>query len=244
MIEEQPVEAVDFDAVARRLAGEVAGEPGWRGWRRVNTLLDLFGLYRLTPASRTRIAAALAGAGLEADPSIERAKRHETVRLTLAGERKVSTVAGLSATKVIRFFDAVPGERPREVELAEAGHADGVLVVDLDVLTVEADDAEKALVRLCGPSMTRAIVDDLLSADARPKTVRFDDERVRLVATIHVAAEEHDGSDGALRASKAGRLVFRPVELAVGQGWVVVARHKGGVYEAASEVGQCDPLAL
>jgi len=91
--------------------------------------------------------------------------------------------------------------------------------------------------------MTRHIVDDLLSADARPKTIRFDDEDVRLVATVHVGAEEHDGS-GEERASKAGHLVFRPVEIAVGQGWVVIARHKGGVYQAATEVAQCDPLPL
>jgi Mg2+ and Co2+ transporter CorA len=244
VIEETAPDTADFASVAHRLAGEIGDEPGWRGWRRVNTLLDLFGLYRLTPDTRTRIAAALADAKLEAEPPIERVKRHETVRLTLKGDRKVSTVAGLSATKVIRFFDAVPGQRLREIELSEAGHADGVLVIDLDVLTVDAEDAEKALGRMCGAAMTRTIVDDLLSADARPKTVRFDDEGVRLVATIHVTAEEHEGSADPERASKAGGLVFRPVELAVGDRWVVIARHKGGVYRAASEVGQCDPLAL
>jgi Mg2+ and Co2+ transporter CorA len=232
---------VDFAAVARTLAGEIGDEPGSRGWRRVTTLLDEFGLYRLTTDTRARIAVALADAGLEADPPIERAQRHETVRLTLPGERRISTVDNLVATKMIRFFDAVPGEAIREIELAQAGSADGVLLVDLDVLTVDAGDAEKALARACGADISRAVVDDLLSADPRPKTIRFGDGGVRLVATVHVSAEEHEVPSS---ESKAGSLVFRPVEIAVGDGWVVIARHKGGVYHGATEIAQTDPLPL
>src|SRR3954447_22802935 len=102
----------------------------------------------------------------------------------------MSTVAGLSATKVIRFYDASPGDPIREIELSQTGETTGVLLIDLDVLTVDAADADEGLGRVCGPSMTRAIVDDLLTADVRPKTVRFEDDRFRLVSTIHVAAEE------------------------------------------------------
>src|SRR3954469_22412962 len=143
--EDALAEPVDFAAMARTLAGEIGAEPGSRGWRRVTTLLDLFGLYRLTTDSRARLAIALAGGGREADPPIEAAKRHETVRLTLPGERRAATVDGLVPTKMIRFFDAPPGEPIREIEMAQAGSADGVLLVDLDVLTVDAADAEKAL---------------------------------------------------------------------------------------------------
>ncbi|MEA2448972.1 MAG: hypothetical protein QOG63_904 [Thermoleophilaceae bacterium] len=233
--------AVDYRAVAHRLADEIRAEPGWRGWRRVTTLLDEFGLYRMTTDVRERVSAALAEAGLEVQPPLAEAKRHETLRLSLEGDGQVSTITGLSATKVIRVYDCVPGRPLEEIELSAAANAEGVLLIDLDVQTIDPQDAEKALLRVCGPTARREIVDDLLSADPRPKTVRFHDDAVRLVATIHVAAEEFEGEG---RVSKAGRLVFRPVELAAGDGWLAICRHKGGVYDGATEVAQVEPLGL
>jgi Mg2+ and Co2+ transporter CorA len=240
----EPTAPTDYDEVARTLAGEIRTEPGWRGWRRVTTLLDEFGLYRLTNESRAQIGAALSAAGLESSPPLSEVKRHETVRLSLAADRRLSTVTGLSATRVIRFFDFRPGEPARELELTEAKSATGVLWIDLDVATVDVDDAEKALQRVCGEAMKREIVDDLLSADPRPKTVRFSDDRVRLVASVHISAEEHEDSANETRLSKAGRLVFRPVEIAAGDRWLVTCRHVGGVYEGATEIGQTSPLPL
>lgn len=230
--------------VAAGLAEEVRAEPGFRGWRRMTTLLDLFGHYRLTPDTRDLIANALAGANLHAEPDIHDVHRHETVRLTVEEEQRLSTVEGLFATKVIRFFDWVPGERPRELELNAADAAQGVLWVDIDVLTADAEDVHKALARVCGRELSREIVDDLLEADQRPKVVRFPHDEVRLVASLHVAAEEYEAGAADAEVSKAGRLVFRPIEIAAGDGWIVTSRHKGGRYEGGREVGQVDPLPL
>src|SRR3954454_22917323 len=94
---------VDYSAVAHRLADEIRREPGWRGWRRATTLLDEFGLYRLTPQGRERVAAALAGAGLEVQPPLAKAKRHETLRLSLEGDGRLSPIRGVSATKDLRM---------------------------------------------------------------------------------------------------------------------------------------------
>src|SRR3954471_15396911 len=130
---------VDYSAVAHRLAEEIRTEPGWRGWRRVTTLLDEFGLYRLTPEGRERVAAALAGAGLDVQPPLAKAKRHETLRLSLEGDGRLSTISGLSATKVIRIYDCLPGRPLKEIELSQAADAEGILLVDLDVQTIDPD---------------------------------------------------------------------------------------------------------
>lgn len=229
-------------AVATALAAEVQAEPGWRSWRKVTTLLDRFGLYRLTPAGRARIAGALAGAGLHADPAIEDAHLHQTVRLSLEGaaEGRVSTLQGLAATHMIRVFEWAPREQPREIGLADAASSPHPIWIDLDVLTIDADDAAKAVARICGPSASRELVDDLLSADPRPKVVRLPGDSARLVASLHIEAEDRADE----RESKAGRLVFRPVEIAVGEGWLITCRHTGGVYEGAGETGGREPLAL
>jgi hypothetical protein len=52
-------------------------------WRKVTTLLDLFGAYRLTTDVRRRIADALSQANLIPKPPIEEVERFETVRLAL-----------------------------------------------------------------------------------------------------------------------------------------------------------------
>jgi Mg2+ and Co2+ transporter CorA len=238
-----PAAAPDYRAAAQRLAAEVRAEPSQRTWRRVTSLLDMFGQYRLTAEVRTRVAEALDEAELDAEPAIEDVHRHDTVRLSARGDRKISTVSRMTATKMLRIFEWLPGRRPREIELAAAREAEGVIWVDLDVLTVEAEDAEKALDRVGAEGVTRELIDDLLSADQRPKVQRFDGDSVRLVATVQVTAEEVEASDDAV-ASKAGRLVFRPLEIAAGERWIVTARHRGGVYRGATEVDQRDPLPL
>jgi Mg2+ and Co2+ transporter CorA len=232
---------VDYSAVAHRLADEIRAEPGWRSWRRVTSLLDEFGLFRLTADTRARLGRSLAEVGIDVQPPLATVKRHETIRLSLEGDGRLSTLSGLSATKMVRLFDCVPGAPLREVDLARAHEAEGVLLVDLDVVVLDAEDAEKALQRVCAEGITRAMVDDLLAADPRPKVARFLGDEVRLVSTVHVTAEEYEGP---ARASKAGRLVFHPVELAAGDGWLVISRHRGGVYDGANEVDQVEPLPL
>jgi hypothetical protein len=70
---------------AERLADEVKHSTGSRRtWRRVTTLLRLFGpTYRLTDSVRQRIADALDDAGLVCEPPFREVERYGTVRLTL-----------------------------------------------------------------------------------------------------------------------------------------------------------------
>src|SRR3954465_7691547 len=67
---------------AAALAEQVKASADGVTWRKMTTLLDLFGAYRLTTEVRRRIATALDQAGLDAKPAIADTERFETVRLT------------------------------------------------------------------------------------------------------------------------------------------------------------------
>src|SRR3954454_19166615 len=74
-------------ATAAALAQQVAASADGVTWRKVTTLLDLFGAYRLTTDVRRRIASALEAADLIAKPPISDVQRFETVRLALNLDR-------------------------------------------------------------------------------------------------------------------------------------------------------------
>src|ERR1700709_1881226 len=85
-IEEAPVTISNGGtdaATAAALARQVAASADGVTWRKTTTLLDLFGVYRLTAEVRERIATALLLAGLTAKPPIAELQRFETVRLAL-----------------------------------------------------------------------------------------------------------------------------------------------------------------
>src|SRR4051812_566844 len=89
-VEEAPTPPPDqptSDAqVAAALAEQVKASADGVTWRKMTTLLDLFGAYRLTTKVRERIATALSEAGLDPKPLIADAERFETIRLTVHEE--------------------------------------------------------------------------------------------------------------------------------------------------------------
>ena len=61
----------EYKRVADGLAEEVRASPASRRtWRKVTTLLSMFGVHRLTEPVRDRIGEALEQAGLMADPPL------------------------------------------------------------------------------------------------------------------------------------------------------------------------------
>src|SRR3954464_14720771 len=76
-----PDQGASDPEVAAALAKQVKASADGVTWRKMTTLLDLFGAYRLTTDVRHRIATALEQAGLDAKPQIADAERFETVRL-------------------------------------------------------------------------------------------------------------------------------------------------------------------
>jgi len=236
--------------VARHLAAEVREAAGRRRtWRKVTTLLDLFGQHRLTPSVRARMAEALTEAGLDAEPPIEELDRYQTVRLTVSGDgdrpvgadKAASPTSGTSPSGGILSLEAWgPGQAPRRVSLAEASSTQDPVWVDIDADSAHPQEIYDLMAPLCGESLTREMVDDLVDADPLPKVRRYsDDGKVRSVSSIEVTACELEAEPTS--ASTAGALVFQLVEFLCFDRWLVTCWHRRRVYRGAEEVAEEDP---
>ena len=236
--------------VASELADEVEAAEGSRTWRKVTTLLDLFGAHRLSPEVRARIGAAVEAAGLEIKPGLDEVERFETVRVALAGTdeelaqrgrtRSLSHVApvteaitasewwGEGVTLVDNVFAIPPSARtPRKVRW-----------FDVDVLHIEAQDAFDSISPFC-PGLTMEVFLDLFRVDPQPSTRTYPGG-VRFVSAFSVAAEESTAPEEEIN-SKTGALVFQLVEVLTGDGWMVSAWHRSKSYEGGDRIGEGAP---
>jgi Mg2+ and Co2+ transporter CorA len=229
---------------AEELAATIAAAPHRRTWRRVTTLLDDFDLFSLTPEVRERLDGALTAAGVRVDPPLSHANRHDTLRLSLLGDERQSSMADLAdVSEVVTLTRWRPGEAPVPIALTDADAAEDVLWFDVNVLLADVDAVMDLVAPHCKGQLTRAAVHDLLDLDPRPKVTHYGDD-VRAVSTLRVEANEpeHGGEDP--EASKAGTLSFQVVEIAAGDGWLVTTRHKAGIYRGSHEEARGDPAEL
>src|SRR4051794_32479110 len=137
-----PVSAQDL-AAARQLADEVAASTGSRRtWRKVTTMLELFGVYRLTGAVRERIAQALDEAGLIADPPFREVERYGTIRLALRDHAGSASPEGPEDTATSEQIIGVtawrPGAAPEALAATAPPPTGAVLWIDVDVTRVNA----------------------------------------------------------------------------------------------------------
>ncbi len=235
-------------AVAQQLADEVRAIDEGMTWRKVTTLLDRFGAYRLTPEVRSRISHALAAAELQVKPPMDDVQRFETVRLSVleaeaAGQGRTRTMSHVvPVDQAIRVTEWCPGERGRERRLFEAAPPEGPLWIDLDVGHTEPDVVFATLEPLC-PGLTVEMLDELFTVDPRPKVAEYDDDGdLRFVSAFSVHAEESERGGSDAEASKAGALVFQLVEIAAGRGWLITSWHRSKRYEGAEEIDEGAPL--
>jgi Mg2+ and Co2+ transporter CorA len=238
-------------AAAEAFAVQVRASDDGVAWRKVTTLLDHFGAYRLTPRVRGQIASALAEAGLEAKPSIGQVERYETVRLSLreveaAGDgeergrsRTASRMLPISDTLRISRWRA--GAVPEREQLFAAGAGDGVQWFDVDVIHTEPDVVFEALEPLC-PGLTEQMVQDLFTVDPRPHVHSYDDApTLRFLSAFAVRAEEVEDGPAGADSSKAGALRFQLVEILSGDGWLITCWHRSRRYEGAEEIAEGRP---
>jgi hypothetical protein len=238
--------------VATVLAEEVTATEIGKTWRKVTTLLDLFGAYRLTPEVRARLGEALAGAGLAVKPSLVEVERFETVRLSFLADEPISgrDARARSLSFLAPITDAVwatewhPGVGPSDVSLLdpeEVAKRRGVLWVDVDVLHTEPDAVFEMLSPSC-PGLTRESVGHLFSVDPLPR-VRAYGERgsTRFISAFGVIAEEGVQGGDDPDWSKAGALVFQLVELLSGDDWLITCWHRSRRYEGAEEIEELPP---
>lgn len=237
-------------ATANALKQHVTASADGVTWRKMTTLLDLFGVYRLTTEVRTRIAHALDEAGLDAKPPITEAQRFETVRLARKEDAQDADDTGRARTmsRILPIQDVLevtewrPGQQPTAANLfALSPGADAVRWFHVDVIHSEPDMIFEALDPVC-PGLTEQMVVDLFTVDPRPYVHSYDDEpTLRMVSAFAVHADESEEGASDADASKAGALVFQLVEMLAGEGWMITCWHRSKRYEAAEEIAEGEP---
>jgi hypothetical protein len=239
---------------AAALAEQVKASADGVTWRKMTTLLDLFGAYRLTTNVRERITTALTNAGLDAKPLIAEAERFETVRLTAhedtsedddehdprSRSRTMSRL--LPIDDVLEVTEWRPGLAPEKKSLFQCAPTnEAVRWFHVDVIHSEPDMIYEALDPVC-PGLTEQMVVDLFTVDPRPYVHHYTDEpNLRMVSAFSVRADESEEGASDAEASKAGALVFQLVEMLAGDGWVVTCWHRSKRYHGAEEIAEGVP---
>src|SRR3954447_1816610 len=252
--QEVPTAAGGDAETAAALAEQVKASADGVTWRKMTTLLDLFGAYRLTTNVRERITTALTAAGLDAKPLITDAERFETVRLTAhedttedddehdprSRSRTMSRL--LPINDVLEVTEWRPGHAPEKKTLFECSPTDdAVRWFHVDVIHSEPDTIYGALDPVC-PGLTEQMVVDLFTVDPRPSVHHYTDEpHLRMVSAFSVRAEESEEGASDAETSKAGALVFQLVEMLAGDGWVVTCWHRSKRYHGAEEIAEGAP---
>src|SRR2546423_7798334 len=241
-------------ATAAALAQQVAASADGVTWRKVTTLLDLFGAYRLTTDVRRRIARALVEADLIAKPPITDIQRFETVRLALDLDRDgrpdepEEAVRSRTMSRLLPIDDVIeatewkPGRPPeRKTVFSCSEPTDGVRWFHVDVVHSEPDMIFETLAPICR-GLTLQMVIDLFTVDPRPYVHSYTDEpNLRMVSAFAVEADESEEGAADAEASKAGALVFQLVEMLAGDGWVVTCWHRSKRYHGAEEIAEGPP---
>lgn len=241
---------------AHQIADEIRHASGRRaGFREVAELLAVFDIDRLRDPDRQRILAALCQAGLTVDPSFHGATRNQIVVLALSDEQALTRdVAQRPAQKaraslqdLVKVRVLSPGQVHEQASLSDpAPKQPGAIrwfdIADGRYVTPAALCA--ALNPLCHEELTVEIADDLLSPDPRPGLKRphtTSGTEIRLVSAFHVDAQESDDgvADGSL--TKAGILVFQPVEFLVGSDFLITCWQETDRYRGSTRIAESDP---
>lgn len=209
-------------------------------WR-ITQLLDHVGLYRFDDGVREALGRALVQRGISSQPPIERARRHQTVRLRLAGPS--GEVAQVTSPDALQLHHCTSAGI-QALGLDDPLPGSGVLWLDVDSMHVSRDDLQAAFDRLLDPAEREAIertnlrtpVDDFRMPDFRPNVKLYGlGAAVRTLAAFGARDEESGGEDPTdPTVSKAGALVFDLVEMAVGGRWLVTCRFPGERYDGGS----------
>ena len=218
---------------ARGLAEEIRSSGRPRTWRKMTTVLSAYGVHRLTDTVRARVAKDFADAGLECEPSMLEADRYGSVRLSLRGAASPSATLAAEPGALPAGVIAIEMQDGRwETSLLPAGRS-GTAVVDLDVALLATEGLYDVLgVRLSG--LDEATLADLVKEDEQSGFKRRTAGSVRR-ASVYIAglggaagtgtgANEPSGTEDSVRVS------LGLVEFAVGDGWLLIARHPAQVY--------------
>lgn len=229
--------------VADEIAEHVRARNGRRGgWFEVRSLLGHFGIDRFSEEARERMTAALAEAGLEVAPPLAQTDRRDTVVLSpAAAERAPMSEGDLESLRAVLTVRVATAAEMHEAALEALAPGHDVVWFDLaDSAKLHPDAILETLGPHC-PGLTREMVADVLSPDPRPGIKEYAAGSVRCVSAFGVEAQESDEGAKPGSCSKAGVLVFQPVEFLVADRWLVTCWHDVEVYRAAKRIRESPP---
>jgi hypothetical protein len=115
----------------------------------------------------------------------------------------------------------VPGEAPRLLSLAELEHADGVHWADINHSQLRSARSLGTLNRVCDGALTQRMARDLATPRRFPATGTYGSTRIRMTAAFLVRHLQVDAPEGASGGPVGS--VLKPVQLLVGEGWLLSA---------------------
>ena len=201
-------------AIADALAAQVTAANGsGKTWRKMTSLLDMWGHNRLTPAVKARMADALEQR-FEVSPPLQELSRHNTVRLALRNSAYANGPASFHRSEhtgdslppeIVRVTHWRTAQAPVSAALRPlADNEDGFLWIDVNV-SADPERLCELLDPVCGDEVDHGMVEDLLLADALPKVDEYtEDGRIRKVVAFGTRArrakgERHEGRGTGVR---------------------------------------------
>jgi hypothetical protein len=93
---------------------------------------------------------------------------------------------------------------------------------------------------LC-PGLTEDTLVDLLTPDEQPAGCSYEEGEIKLASTFSVRAERLEAKSERGKAQGAGVLVFEPIELLAGDGWLLTCWHPTRTFSGAELVAEGQP---
>lgn len=136
----------------------------------------------------------------------------------------------------------VPGELPRSLDELTAPVGPGtVWWYDLDPAAADPEEVVRTLGPICR-GLRVEMVRDLLEPDEQPEGHSFAG-KIRLASSFGVKVRGPGGTGRRGEVQAAGELVFQPVELLAGEGWLLTCWHERRTFVGAREQDERDPAA-
>jgi hypothetical protein len=135
-----------------------------------------------------------------------------------------------------------PGDTPRELAADQLASAAAIRWIDLDgeLCVGRVAEAAKLLHPSC-PGITEEMISDLITPDAHPEGKRYRDGGIRIASSFSVEGRRDTPRAERGISKGAGELVFRPVELLAGEGWLVTCWHSGRTFRGATRTKGAPP---
>lgn len=153
--------------------------------------------------------------------------------------RRTDPPLAQSESGLVRRASAwAPGDRPRQMTLSDLEHAEGVRWVDIHHEELRSARSLGALNRVCGGALTQRMARDLATPRRFPAAGSYGSSSIRMTAAFlvrHLQLSDPDGSSGGPVGS-----VLKPVQLLVGDGWLLSAWLPPRLFRGSSAALEAD----